>query len=152
MTYDSKADTLLHIKRVSKGLTNCSIELLNRGLIHDNSKLETPEKALFDELTPKLANTTYDSDEYKNHLSELKVALDHHYNNNSHHPEHYKNGVDGMDLFDIIEMYVDWTAAVERHADGDINKSIEINQKRFNMSDQLTNIFKNTVSKYGKTI
>lgn len=39
----------------------------------------------------------------------------------------------------------DWKAAVMRHADGDINKSVEINTKRFNISPQLVAIIKNTI-------
>lgn len=144
--YDSKADTLLHIKRVAQLLTEASSELIRRANVHDNSKLENPEKELFDEYTPKLKNCTYGSDEYKQYLKELKVALDHHYANNSHHPEHYK---EGFDLFDLIEMFFDWKAATERHADGDIFKSIEINQKRFQLSDQLCDIFRNTAIRLG---
>ncbi len=142
--YDSNADTLQHIKRVSKYLTEASIELINRANKHDDSKLESPEKELFDEFTPKLKDATYGSDEYKEFLNGLKVALDHHYLNNSHHPEHYSNGIDGMDLFDIIELFCDWKAATERTKDGNIYKSIEYNQNRFNMSQQLVNIFNNT--------
>ena len=142
--YDSTADTLFHIKRVSELLSNAAVELLKRASIHDASKLQSPEKELFDEFTPKLKNTTYGSDEYHEHLKGLKVALDHHYASNSHHPEHYENGVNGMDLFDLIEMFFDWKAATERHADGDIYKSIEINKKRFDLSDQLAGILKNT--------
>ena len=52
---------------------------------------------------------------------------------------------DGMDLYDIIEMFCDWKAASKRNVDGSISKSIEIGQKRFNMSGQLVKIFKNTV-------
>lgn len=88
MNYDSKADTLLHIKRVAELMTNASSELIRRANVHDNSKLESPEKELFDEYTPKLAGSTYGSDEYKEFLKQLKVGLDHHYQNNSHHPEH----------------------------------------------------------------
>ena len=51
----------------------------------------------------------------------------------------------GMSLFDLIEMICDWRAATRRHADGDILKSIEINQKRFGYSDELKQIFYNTV-------
>lgn len=154
MIYDSKADTLIHIKRVSQLLTEASIELIRRANVHDNSKLESPEKELFDEFTPKLKNCTYGSDEYKGYLKELKVALDHHYQNNSHHPEHYENGVNGFDLFDLIEMFFDWKAAGERHADGNIYKSIEINKERFNLSEQVVDILKNTAKnlKYDKNL
>jgi len=147
--YDSEADTLKHIKRVSKLLTEASIELIKRANCHDDSKLENVEKELFDEFTPKLKYTTYGSDEYKEHLKGLGVALTHHYENNSHHPEKYENGVNGFDLFDLIEMFFDWKAATERHADGNILKSIEINKERFKMSDQLIDIFKNTADNLG---
>lgn len=146
--YDSKADTLTHIKRVNDFLLQAVVKILNRANVHDSSKLKNPEKNLFDEYTPKLKNCTYGSEEYNKYLKELKVALDHHYKHNSHHPEHYDNGIDGFDLFDLIEMFFDWWAATERHQDGDILKSIDINKKRFGMCDQLVSILKNTVDRF----
>jgi hypothetical protein len=38
-----------------------SIELLNRAMVHDDSKLESPEKEMFDKYTPLLKETTYGS-------------------------------------------------------------------------------------------
>lgn len=148
MKYDSTKDTLLHIKRVSELLSLAAIELLTRGQEHDQTKLGSPEKELFDEYTPKLKDSTYGSDEYKANLKGLEPALKHHYLNNSHHPEHYENGINGMDLFDLVEMFFDWKAAGERHADGNMEKSIEINKDRFKMSDQLVDIFRNTDERY----
>ena len=147
MSYDSKADTLLHIKRVAQLLTEAAAELIRRANVHDNSKLNSTEKAFFDEYTPKLAGSTYGSDEYKEFLKQLKVGLDHRYANNSHHPEHYPNGLSGFDLFDLIEMFFDWKAATERHNDGNIFKSILINQKRFGYSEQIAEIFTNTATR-----
>lgn len=147
MNYDSTKDTLLHIKRVSQLLTEAASELIRRANVHDKSKLESPEKEYFDEYTPKLAGSTYGSDEYKSFLKELKVGLDHHYAHNSHHPEHYENGIDGFDLFDLIEMFFDWKAATERHNDGNIHKSIIINKERFKISDQLESILSNTAKR-----
>tara|TARA_R110000868_G_scaffold292682_1_gene553199 strand:- start:292 stop:750 length:459 start_codon:yes stop_codon:yes gene_type:complete len=149
MSYNSEIDTLKHIKRVAELLTEASTELIRRANVHDDSKLKSPEKEAFDELTPKLKTSTYGSDEYKVFLKELGVALTHHYANNSHHPEHYENGVNGFDLFDLIEMFFDWKAATERHANGDIFKSIEINKERFEMSDQVCDIFRNTAIRLG---
>lgn len=146
--YDSTVDTLLHIKRVNELLISAAQVLMTRAQHHDASKLKSPEKELFDEYTPKLKGTTYGSQEYKEFLKGLKVALDHHYSKNSHHPEHYENGVNDFDLFDLIEMFMDWKAAGERHADGNIFKSIEINKERFNLSDQVCEIFKNTAERY----
>jgi hypothetical protein len=145
--YDSSVETLKHIKRVNELLLMFCTMLMKRATIHDNSKLLEPEKSLFDLLTPKLKGLTYGSDEYKNCLIELQVALKHHYANNSHHPEHYKNGVNDFDLLDLVEMFMDWKAAGERHADGNIYKSIEHNKERFNLSDQIESVFKNTADR-----
>ncbi len=146
MNYDSTNDTLKHIKRVNQLLILGATILLERGTVHDSSKLLSPEKEGFDEYTPKLKNSVYGSDEYKGLLKGLNKALEHHYANNSHHPEYHTNGIDGMDLFDVLEMFFDWKAATERHETGDIKKSIDINEKRFNMSPQLAQIFRNTIT------
>lgn len=145
--YDSTVDTLKHIKRVAQLLTESATELINRANVHDASKLESPEKEIFDEFTPKLAGCTYGSDEYKGFLSEMQVALRHHYDKNTHHPEHYPAGMNGFDLFDLIEMLMDWKAATERHYDGNIYKSIEINQKRFGYDDMIKQMFLNTAQR-----
>lgn len=144
--YDSSADTLKHIKRVNELLLDASKELMTRAQVHDNSKLGENEKPLFDEETPKLAGLQYGTPEYYASLDKLAVALKHHYANNSHHPEHYEDGINGMNLFDIVEMFFDWKAATERNKDGNIYNSIAFNKNRFKMSDQLASIFLNTAS------
>lgn len=148
MSYDSTADTLLHIKRVNELLSMFAVLLLDRGVMHDNSKLQSPEKEAFDAETPNLKGLTYGSPEYEESLKRLAPALAHHYENNRHHPEHYANGVDDMDLLDVMEMLVDWKAATERHADGDIHKSLETNRHRFHITGQLTRILRNTIIRY----
>lgn len=105
---------------------------------------------MFDKWTPILKALEYGSEEYKKSLEKLKVALNHHYENNSHHPEYYEDGIDGMDLFDVVEMFFDWCAATKRNKDGNIYKSLDINKDRFKMSDQLYNIMKNTADRYVK--
>lgn len=143
--YDSTADTLRHIRRVNHLILDFCMEMMRRAQVHDNSKLNSPEKELFDEYTPKLAESSYGTPEYKKLLDGLGVALRHHYENNSHHPEHYPiGGVSDMTLMDIVEMFFDWKAASERHNNGDIMKSIEINMGRFGISKELTLIFENT--------
>lgn len=137
-------DTWKHIHRVGALINKCVKELLNRAEKHDMSKLELPEVALFEEFTPKLAESTYGSEEYNSFLSAMKPALDHHYANNRHHANHFKNGIEDMNLIDLLEMISDWKAASERHNDGNIRKSIEINANRYNISPQLTKILENT--------
>lgn len=148
--YNSEKDTRTHIRDVASNLMKFRFKLFERLHLHDKSKLESPEKELFDKYTPLLKSLTYGSEEYKESLVNLKPALDHHYTNNSHHPEHYENGIDGMCLIDVVEMLCDWLAAVKRTDNGDIYKSLEINRTRFNMSDQLYSILKNTVDRHFK--
>lgn len=87
--YDSYNDTWAHINRVRVLLAEVQEKLRVRGVVHDASKLDTPEKEVFDEMTPKLRASTYGSEEYKAMLAGMKPALDHHYAANSHHPEHF---------------------------------------------------------------
>lgn len=149
MGYDSRVDTCKHLDRVYAFIRQVQHELENRGLLHDRSKLESPEVEMFDKYTPLLKSLTYGSVEYEQALEDLGPALQHHYKNNRHHPEHNENGIDGMTLIDIIEMLCDWKAASERHDTGDILKSLEINKERFDMSPQLFNILYNTVKELG---
>ena len=146
---DSTLATLKHSRRVDELLLQLMAEIGLRVTKHDASKLEDPEKSTFDEFSPKLRDSTYGSDEYWSFLDAMKPALEHHYANNRHHPEHFENGVDGMTLVDLVEMLSDWKAATERHDDGDLEKSLEIQQKRFSLSDQLVSILRNTAREAG---
>jgi hypothetical protein len=165
--YDSTVGTREHINKVRFYLRQTMSELDRRAAHHDASKLKSPEKEAFDVLTPRLAELTYGSDEYRASLREMKPAIQHHYAKNTHHPEHYaffgdgewteisdrevKNGtsVSRMSLLDVLEMLMDWKAASERHVDGDIHTSIEHNIERFGISDQLANILRVTAREMG---
>lgn len=143
--YDSKGDTLQHIREVYRNISFFIKDLLNRGNHHDDSKLDPEEKELFDEYTPKLKNLKYPSPEYDAALDELRASLSHHYANNRHHPEHFENGISDMNLIDLVEMLCDWMASAKRHQDGNILLSLAHNKKRFNMSDDLYRVLLNTV-------
>jgi hypothetical protein len=62
--------------------------------------------------------------------------------------KNFENGIQGMNLVDLVEMICDWKAATLRHENGDIFKSIEMNQNRFGYSDELKQIFINTVNDF----
>jgi len=153
--YFFEMETRKHQQAVANGLMRFAKLLLERAEVHDKSKLERPERDLFCKYTPILKGLTYGSPEYKTALEKLGPALSHHYANNKHHPEY--NDINGfsfqtlndpirsMDLVDVVEMLCDWMAAVQRHADGNIGKSLEINKKRFNMNEQLVQLLANTV-------
>jgi len=142
---ESKFKTMRHIEAVRNHLDTCIDILKHRAQNHDQTKLESPEVEVFEEYTPKLRNCTYGSDEYKQNMREMKVAIDHHNKFNSHHPEHHENGINGMDMFDLIEMIVDWKCSGMRHDDGDIIRSVEINQGRFGYTDEIKNLLLRTI-------
>lgn len=162
--YDSTKDTKEHINLFQRNLAILFQEIAKRHNDHDTSKLEPPEKEVFDRVTPLLRGLTYGSDEYKDALGDMKVALEHHYAHNRHHPEHFKGyiirtpgkpdrvvngGLCGMTLVDLIEMFCDWCAATERHDDGDIGKSIGHNMERFGFGATLASILVNTAQQLG---
>jgi hypothetical protein len=191
---DSRIETRKHIGMVQGLMGRVIADLAQRQQVHDQSKLVSPEVEVFDAMTPKLAASTYGSEEYRGFLAQMKPALDHHYAHNSHHPEHFRwwcglcerrftdaqwevapqgpndsglrycpvccregmiyeaylevqtgKGLHGMSLLDVLEMLCDWKAATLRHNDGDIRKSISLNQKRFGYSDELKQILLNTL-------
>jgi hypothetical protein len=149
MTYDSRNDTIEHAVRVRELLMPVIDELDDRSRIHDASKTQPPEKAIFDEYTPKLRHSTYGSDEYKGFLEGMGEGLAHHYAVNRHHPEHFTDGILGMTLVDLIEMLADWRAATERHDDGNLARSMLVNTDRFDISAQLVQILVNTADHFG---
>jgi hypothetical protein len=138
-------ETMRHIELVRNLIDRIIVELLERAKKHDQSKLKSPEVALFTEFTEKLRKMTYGSTEYEQCRAAMGPALDHHYATNRHHPEHFKGGIDDMNLVDLLEMLCDWKAASTRHNDGNIRRSIEVNGNRFGMSPQLIRIFENSV-------
>ena len=171
----AQQETLKHRAQVKTYLAAVCAMLARRGECHDESKLHSPEAEIFAEYTPKLKGSTYGSEAYKRCLAEMRPALEHHYAENRHHPEHFKryvcNGcfkeyrtmpnhcdicgysqfqeetdIAQMTLVDLLEMLCDWKAATLRHADGDILRSIEGNQTRFDYSDDLRQIFENTIA------
>lgn len=147
-TIDGKKATEEHIEKVRDKVSTLIFNLARRASVHDQSKLESPEKEIFGEYSPKLGLVEYGSPEYKELLVAIKPALDHHYSHNSHHPEFWSGGINDMDLGDLNEMFCDWLAATERMKNGgDIHKSIDINAKRFNIDPQIVSILHNTAKR-----
>ena len=135
----------VHLQLVRRFCNIIASEVILRAKKHDFSKISEEEFQTFKEYVPLLKGVTYGSPEYKVLLEQISPATKHHYKENRHHPEHFENGIKEMHLVDVVEMLCDWFAATTKHADGDIYKSIEINQKRFGYSDELKHIFLNTV-------
>ena len=142
--------TRKHMQRVSALLGEAAIELIRRAAVHDLSKLEPVEiepLQRMQDLIDAEGQAPYGTPEYKRRTALLGDMTKHHYANNSHHPEHYPNGVDGMDLFDLIEMFFDWKAASERGEESAMNLGAAC--ERFAVSPQLQSILANTAGRLG---
>ena len=137
-----------HMVLVQKFITLFCVLLRERAYNHDKSKLEPPEIEHFSAIDRRTLDIKYGSPEYEHALTILQPALEAHYAQNRHHPEHHPEGIRDMNLIDLIEMFLDWMASTKRHKHGNILKSIEINAKRFDLCDDLVCIFRNTAVLY----
>ena len=146
MSNESVVETLRHQKQI-RILGDLFIKSLTERLqSHDDTKLESPEIEGFDAMANTIDNITYGSEADKAAKELLSVALTHHYARERHHPEHFDNGIEDMNLVDLVEHFLDCMASSLRHNDGNFRKSLETNQKRFGYSVELTKIFGNTIN------
>lgn len=146
---NSTEKTLRHILRVSQLMGTFAKHLITRGARHDQSKFSEEEAGpleVLDRLIEKEGNVPFASAEYEKRKQLLAPMLAHHYANNSHHPEHYPNGIDGMNLVDLVEMFLDWKAASERGEESSMNLTFAC--KKYNVSPQLESIFRNTAKHF----
>lgn len=149
-TLDSTLTTLKHIRRVGELMDRFAMDLIQRGINHDASKLIQPELLFLDEMefvTEKMGQAAYGTEEYKRRTAILKPMLAHHYAWNSHHPQHYPNWIWGMNLMDVVEMAMDHLAASERGGEPTVN--LTSSAAYLGMSDQLKAIIANTYDKMG---
>ena len=138
-------DTLNHIRDVKKVLSDFSRELDRRGKWHDYSKFSDEEQKVFSNVLDGKKTAKYGTPEYEEIKRKLAPALEHHYKENRHHPEHFANGISGRTVIDLMERLADWKAATKRHEDDKIENSIEINSKKYNIDNQLKQVLVNTV-------
>lgn len=112
-------DTFIHKSYVEKttrkladylfsiGAENHAKELIERGKIHDLSKITCEDEL---RALSMIINDKSCLKDANNSLSQLKKdSIKLHWKHNSHHPEHYKNCAD-MKKIDIMEMVCDWYA------------------------------------------
>ena len=139
--------TIKYIMQVRDNIGVLTKALSDRAKSHDKSKMKSPEREAYSLITDRLRTTKDGGVGYKEFLDSLQPAIAHHKSQNRHHPEAHLNGINGMDLVDIMEMLADWIAAVKRD-NGDIHKSIKTSALSFHMNPQLVAILTNTVNRY----
>lgn len=142
--------TQAHINRVQELLNTFAGDLIDRGFRHDASKFDPEEDGplqAMQDMIDREGPAPYGSDEYRRRTALLGPMLDHHYANNSHHPEHYPDGIAGMDLLDLVEMFHDWKAASERGGDSAMGLSYCI--EKYSIPPMLASILQNTCDRLG---
>lgn len=144
MPSDFVKDLVQHKAWVAENMQTIATDLFTRAAIHDNSKFEPEEFELYEQVFSELQKYAYGSPELKAVYKQLGPALQHHLKVNRHHPEWHENGINGMNLIDVLEMVCDWLAASKRSQTG-IAKGLEINKERYGIDDQLFEIIKHTV-------
>lgn len=147
---DARDVTTSHINRVRALLQDFSADLDIRGRQHDLSKfspVEAEPLQAMQDLIDREGPALYGTDEYRRRTALLGPMLDHHYAHNSHHPEHYPDGIAGMDLLDLVEMFHDWKAASERGGDSAIGLSYCV--EKYGIPPMLASILQNTCDRMG---
>jgi flagellar basal body rod protein FlgC len=132
-----------HKKDVLIILVKIIFDISERAIKHDESKFDLIEKNIFEKNNMKYRLGTK---EYENNKIHLGIALKHHYENNRHHPEHFKNGIEDMNLIDLLEMMADWISASNNYENGNINRSLNILKTKYSIGHQLEKILKNTIT------
>lgn len=147
--YNSAPDTYKHKDNVMAVMMLLTIpELYDRAEHHDDSKLQKPEKEVYDTFIPKLRTAKYGTPEYENIRKEMnKNGGTHHTHVNRHHPEYFKNGVAGMNMLDFVEMVCDWFAASLR-SDTGFMEGLDRNIQKYNIPPMMRSIIENTYYEY----
>lgn len=142
--------TIAHIANVQEKITNFCFLMQGRGLRHDASKFEPEEAGPLQELQDLIDRegpAAFGSEEYARRSKILGGMTTHHYARNSHHPEHYPNGIAGMNLMDLVEMFLDWKAASERGQDPAMN--LTFLARKYSIDPMLLSILQNTARELG---
>lgn len=142
--------TIAHIANVQQKIAEFCMLMQGRALRHDASKFEPEEAEPLQELQDLIDQegpAAFGTEEYSRRTAILGPMLAHHYARNSHHPEHYPNGIAGMNLLDLVEMFIDWKAAGERGGDEAMN--LTYLAQKYRIDPMLLSILQNTARHLG---
>lgn len=136
-----------HIRGVQTWMRHVIMLWTNRMVFHDQSKYSSPELPLIHQKA-RLDSIPLNTPDYYDALSQIKSAVQAHYECNTHHPEHYANGVLDMGLLDLMEMICDWRVAAEMNGT-DLAVSFDKCVERFDIPQELRTVLLNTYKELG---
>jgi len=148
MTFEELREfsAIYHHKFIVLQYMNAIIQnLIVRAEQHDQSKFSDEEFTGLVAAIDDLKKYPYGTPEYEAMRVKHAKIFQTHYAKNRHHPEHFANGIEDMNLMDLIEMLVDWKAASMRvGSGGTIENSIKVTADKYNIHPQLVKILENT--------
>ena len=136
-----------HQARVSDLMDQVINELCIRQTAHDESKFSPQEFPIYQAIVPDLKKLEFGSAEYREKVKELGPALQHHYRNNRHHPEHFEDKIRGMNLIDLVEMICDCIAASEFKGDDPKDGFTGYLFQKHGITEPLASIILNTIDR-----
>ncbi len=140
-------NTLGWLREQKLGRRGVAKRMREQGKEHDDSKFSEEEMSRYVQETQALNQNDHHSEEHRKARERLAEAAKHHYDKNSHHPEHFgEKGVNGMNLLDVTEMVCDWMASTHRKEELKFSTILEENEKRFGISEPLYKLMENTAS------
>lgn len=151
MTNDERTNLALvlkHKEEVVVAMAKFAAEISYRAGVHDNSKFSADEFDINSEHVQHFNKYDFDTAEEKNLRELVGPAIIAHRKRNRHHPEHFENGIDGMNLIDLLEMLCDWQSASKRAKGDSLRKGLPILKEKYNISPQLLKIIENTLKDF----
>ena len=152
-TYREKAiaATADHITAVEDNLVVFAGELITRAGAHDRSKFEDVELGPLADMIKveeREGKVEFGTPEYAARTAMLDGMWRNHVAHNDHHPEHFDDGITGMNLLQIVEMLCDWQAA---SAQRDPSKTMNITfcVEKYGIPPMLEQILRNTADAMG---
>ena len=120
---------------VEQGKEDLAFLLLKRANIHDNSKLVGPELELLSSLYGNQESFINPQVQLSDNQKEI---IEKHWENNRHHPEHFKN-VEKMSELDILEMCCDWYARSMQYGTDFLSFIKTRQETRFHFPEEMFN-------------
>lgn len=156
--YNAADETRKHIDRVRANIEAITADLHQRAQVHDESKFDPIEMDILQKVGElnRREPAPFGTPEYDARKATMGPMLEHHYAANDHHPEHYEferggsfvNGVAGMNLMALVEMFANWAAAAaDRDPDGTMNLTFAC--QKYEIPPMLESVFRNTADALG---
>lgn len=149
INFASKTQNHINLVRYNLFKLSCynnQIELKERSNNHDLSKYTKNEYNGYMYLIEK--HNEYSTFIFtEEHEEIIKKAIQHHYQVNRHHPEHFDD-INDMNKIDLIEMVVNWAARSEELGNSLIGWYNSVNQVKYQFNSEQQKIIENVIKMF----